>query len=152
MILVNSHGHFLPVLPGALDLLATERIDALRSHAAATRLSRNQPARRRVTPRRRRADAEPVFLGGRPPTGAEAFARWSGLLAAHVAEHGIATAERAVAAVARLAARRGATTPALEVLADRREPAVARARALGIVLRDLDRAGQRTRTSRAEVA
>lgn len=142
---MNTASHF----PAAIDQLVADRIASLHADAAAVRAGRRaharRPWRRRHARSAGRQVVEPVFLGGRPPNlGSADFARWSGLLADHVAEHGIATAERAVAAVVRIAHRRGATTPALEVLGGRDEPRPARERALGLVLGELSRSARLT--------
>ncbi|WP_116995723.1 hypothetical protein [Desertimonas flava] len=142
-----------PLSP-ALDQLVADRIASLHADATAIRIARQARARRpwrRQLRTGRGPVAEPVFLGGRPPTvGSPDFARWSGLLGAHVAEHGIATAERAVAAIVRIALRRGATTPALSVLGDREEPSVVRERALGMVLGELARVARRAESVSGE--
>lgn len=138
------------LVPFAIDQLVADRIASIHADAAAIRTGRQARARRpwRRHPRSvvRGPVTEPVFHfgfthGGRPPTvGSADFTRWSDLLGAHVAEHGIASAERAVAAIVRLARLRGANTPALDVLGGRDEPVAARERALGLVLGELARA------------
>lgn len=147
------HMNTASLLPSALDQLVADRIASIHADAAAVRAGRQararRPWRRRTTRTSSGPAAEPVFhpdisYRGRPPTvGTADFARWSDLLATHVAEHGIASAERAVAAIVRTAHRRGATTPALEVLGGRDEPVAARERALGLVLGELARSARR---------
>ena len=72
-----------------------------------------------------------------PEPGGDAFRSWAAELAHLVAEHGIEHAERSVADVCASARRRGLDTTCVEIVADLREPAVARERALGHILMTL---------------
>jgi len=73
-----------------------------------------------------------------PEPASDAFEAWASELGHLVADGGIETVERAVAAVCASARRRQLEPTCVDVLADRREPAVARERALGRVLTALN--------------
>jgi len=80
---------------------------------------------------RRGAGADATAI---PEPGSASFRTWASELAHDVAEHGIDSVEGAVADVCASARRRGLESTCVGILADRREPAVARERALGHVL------------------
>jgi hypothetical protein len=83
---------------------------------------------------RRGGDPTPTAI---PEPGSPAFHAWASDLAHEVAEHGIDGVERAVADVCASARRRRLDATCVEIVADRREPPVARERALGHVLMSL---------------